>query len=131
MDALIVIPERIQDDSFDMIKRYIYLVRIGSSPYFSDDRFNSYKIGYSNNLKARIDNLAYIHQSPVTLIAYGISKNHIKSETYLHKLFSGCRRRGEYFDFTEELISKFIIEMNVVCDCVKDMREETKGWSES
>lgn len=120
---MIIIPEKIHDASFDEIFRYIYLVKIGDNPRFFNDRSNSYKIGYSNNLRTRISTLQFEHQSTIDLIAYGISRNHIRSESYLHTIFKQYKRYGEYFDFNEETISKFIAELKKICIDVKDGSE--------
>lgn len=122
---MITIPGKIEDNSFDEISRYIYLIKIENRKHIANDKSGSYKIGYSNNLHNRVSLLENEHQVPVKVIAYGLSKNHIKAEAHLHTLFKQHRRYGEYFDFDGKDILKFIAEMSKVCTNVVILKDDT------
>lgn len=69
---------------------------------------NSYKIGFSKNVKRRLNELSSMHSYPLKLIIEKDFDNVVKVEQFLHKKYVNNRLNGEWFRFTKEELSDVI-----------------------
>ena len=68
-----------------------------------ENNFNTFKIGYTTNLKKRLEMLQTAH--PYLLQVYTTIENvSRKKETELHHYFNKKRIRGEWFEITPDMI---------------------------
>lgn len=71
--------------------------------YFIKNESNMVKIGRANDLKGRIGEYTKLPFEPILLNAIE-SNDTIKDEAYYHEMFHMNRKRGEWFELTDEQI---------------------------
>lgn len=91
--------------------QYLYLIRC--------QRFH--KIGVANDIQTRLAQLSTGNPFELEVVAlYGFINAQVV-EAAIHQRFSSCRRRGEWFELSEENISDF----HAVCGMLGGL---TEGW---
>jgi hypothetical protein len=107
------IPGYLQDEHMDRTIRYIYLFKMGIN--FKKPIENLYKIGYTRDLKGRMQSLMIERGLSIELVSYGISGNYEKAEKRLQDLFQRFCYCGEYFIFPEDSVLKVCKELSNIC----------------
>ncbi len=79
--------------------RDVYLIRQGDTTLV--------KIGCSGNVRARIQNLQIGNPSKLSIVLVAEEAGQ-SIETDLHRLLSGLRRRGEWFDLDDGTIDTLV-----------------------
>lgn len=89
-------------------KRYVYLMQTKKQ--------NIFKIGYSINIKKRIQNLDASHEdyAPFVDLASIYTSKFTNVETYMHDRYEKYRLRGEYFYFPANVLNTVLNEFNVL-----------------
>lgn len=116
--------EKIPNIFLESPSKYIYFLKIGSSS--CKFRENIYKIGICTNLRSRIQSLRREFLATITVLAFGISENPLKSESELHLHFwdnqySFLREENllkwsnEYFKFETSEINEVFKILNKTC----------------
>lgn len=82
-----------------MTKNYIYLIA-------NRDISNRYKIGVTNNLSSRLASLQSASGCSLELLAYQLCADAYSVEAYLHQRYKEHRGKGEWFDFSREMLSE-------------------------
>lgn len=98
-------PKALIDDNFSLDDPYTH--RIEGWVYLIESDNGLYKLGRSDNVQSRFNNLATENAAHLTLRHAIIAKDYVRTESWLHKRFATKRHHGEWFRLLDDDIAWF------------------------